>query len=266
MHLICEHPGWQTTTAVCRRTVRTATDVWQALAKQTTITTARVGSGTDPAPVVDVYSPTDLSEHVPDTLRGALETQGPVGRLRNPDLWDALATAIIRQVIRADQARLMYHRFCDAYGGPVPEAGPSAFPRPETVLALDEDDFAGLGMAFKRRPLIAAAEAFIESGPKWAELPADVLMEEVQAVPRIGPWTAGAAVADVTGDFSRYPYGDMAVRKWAAQACPDIDWPTDEGTFARWWRSFAATPEQLSALTVLTLALGGPRGQDQPPS
>ncbi|RKS04943.1 DNA-3-methyladenine glycosylase II [Nocardiopsis sp. Huas11] len=264
MRVIVDHPGW-TPASEPRRTVRTENSAWTATAGATLILN-RVGEGRDQAPAVDTYSPMDLGGSIPENLRSALEEQGPVQRLRTADLWEALATAIIRQVIRADQARLMYHRFCDAHGAPLPEAGPSAFPRPETVLALDEDDFAGLGMAFKRRPLIAAAGAFIESGTKWAELPADVLVEEVQAVPRIGPWTAGATLADVTGDFSLYPYGDMAVRKWAAHASPDIDWPTDEGTFARWWRSFAATPEQLSALTVLTLALGGPRGQDQPPS
>lgn len=264
MRVIVDHPGW-TTTAEPRRTVRTENSTWIATAGSA-LTLNRVGEGHGPEPTVDTYSPMNLGGSIPESLRSALEEQGPVQRLRTADLWEALATAIIRQVIRTDQARLMYHRFCDAYGTPLPGAGPSAFPRPENVLALNEDDFAGLGMAFKRRPLIAAAEAFTESGPKWAELPADVLVEEVQAVPRIGPWTAGAAVADVTGDFSLYPYGDMAVRKWAAQACPDIDWPADEATFARWWRSFSATPQQLSALTVLTLALGGPRGQDQPPS
>lgn len=265
MHLICEHPGWQTATGTRRRTVRTATDTWWAVAEQT-IATTRVGTGTDPVPVVDVFSPENLGEHVPEALRGVLQAQGPVGRLRNPDLWDALATGIIRQVIRADQARFMYHRFCAAYGTPIPEAGPPAFPRPETVLALDENDFARLGMKFKHRPLVAAAAAFAELGAKWADLSPEVLVTGVQAVPRIGPWTAGAAVADYTGDFSFYPYGDMAVRKYAAQASPGLQLPTAEPAFAHRWRTFATTPAALSTLTVLTLALGGHRAQDRPPS
>ncbi|MEE2051337.1 hypothetical protein [Nocardiopsis tropica] len=229
------------------------------------ITATRLGEGTDPAPHVDVYDPKILGENTPTVLRAPLLGQGSVRRLRNPDLWDALATGIIRQVIRADQARLMYHRFCDAHGTATP-SDLRAFPRAEAVLALNQEDFATLGMAFKRRPLIAAAEAFLALGSKWAELPPEDLVAEVQTVPRIGPWTAGAAVADVTGDFSLYPHGDMAVRKYAAQAAPVLDQPNDEATFARWWRSFATTPAELSTLTVLTLALGGPRGQDRPPS
>lgn len=263
MRVICDHPGW-TTAPSPHRTVRTAHNIWNARAGQG-ITLNRVGESIDPAPAVDTYSPTDLGQKVPAALHAALEAQGSVRRLRTPHLWEALAAAIIRQVIRADQARAMHHRFCEAYGTPVTGA-PTAFPLPQTVLILSESDFASLGMAFKRRPLIAAAEAFVEFGPEWTKLAPRDLVTELQSVPRIGPWTAGAAVADVTGDFALYPCGDLAVRTWAARAAPDIAWPTDEPTFTHWWRSFADTPAQLSALTVLTLALGGTRGQDHPPS
>lgn len=256
--IIFDHPGWTKTPHGHARSLHADAGTVTTRADQHI-------TGTSAGMVVDTYSPGCLEGPVPQTLRSALDDRGPVQRLRNPDLWDALATAIIRQVIRADQARLMYQRFCAAHGAPVPE-GPPVFPRPETVLSLNEDDFTRLGMAFKRRPLLAAAEAFTEFGAKWAELSPHVLVEEVQSVPRIGPWTAGAAVADTTGDFSLYPYGDLAVRTWARRAAPDVGWPTDEPTFSRWWRSFALNSQQLSALTVLTLALGGPRGQEPTPS
>ncbi|WP_435111357.1 hypothetical protein [Nocardiopsis synnemataformans] len=259
----CDHPGWSVTASGRRRTVRTEHGVWTAQA-HTDLTVARVGESLGPAPVVDVYSPAVLGPRVPDALRQALQKQGPVQRLRTPSLWEALATAIIRQVARADQAQAMFARFCDAHGAPLPDA-PTAFPRPEAVLALAESDFAELGMAFKRRPLLAAAEALLEFGLKWADLAPQDLVVEVQSVPRIGRWTAGAAVADATGDFSLYPYADMAVRKCAAQAVPVLGRSDDEPAFARWWRSLTTTPTQLSTLTVLTLALGGPRGQDRTP-
>lgn len=264
MHVICDHPGWTTTASGRQRTVRTEHGVWTATAGAD-LPVAPLGKGSGPAPVVDTYFPDALGSQCPSALSEALLAQGPVRRLRTPDLWEALATAIIRQVIRADQARKMFARFCDAHGARFAD-GPAAFPRPETVLALTENDFAELGMAFKRRPLLAAAEAYLEFGAKWADLAPEDLVAEVQAVPRVGPWTAGAAVADVTGDFSLYPYGDLAVRTWAARVVPDVAWPTDESTFAHWWRSFTATPHQLSTLTVLTLALGGSRGQDPAPS
>ena len=54
---------------------------------------------------------------------------------------------------------------------------------------------------------------------------ADVLVQELQRIPRIGPWTAGAAVADYSNDFTYYPYADLAVRTWAKRAAPSYPWP-----------------------------------------
>jgi DNA-3-methyladenine glycosylase II len=114
-------------------------------------------------------------------------------------------------------------------------------------------------MLFKARPMRAAAAAYLERSEKWWELPPERLVEELQAAPRIGPWTAGAAVADHTHDWTRYPYGDLAVRKWATHAAPEVGWPTDESEFAGRWRQIAGN--QLGPLTLFTLAWGASHGQ-----
>jgi DNA-3-methyladenine glycosylase II len=213
---------------------------------------ASIGGG--PAPLLDVLDPADLAGRHP--VVGALRLAGPVARLRNPDLWDALATSIIRQVIRAGQARKLYRAFCQEHGQRIETAaGPVwLFPSPEAVLALPDDDFARLGLAFKAKPLRAAADAYLQHGPRWAGLEPSRLVTEVQTVPRIGPWTAGATVADLTNDFSLYPFADLAVRTWAARLVPDQDWPETEPEFARVWQ--AAAGAQLSRWTLLTLAFG----------
>lgn len=249
MRTLCEHPAWNNG----HRLVRTANGVSLASASTAGIELSM------PGPVIDVYQPAKLSALVPELLRRYLADRGPVARLRTPDLWEAIATAIIRQVIRADQARLMYQRFTDAHGRRA-ESG-RIFPAPEVVLALADEVFAELGMAFKRDPLRAAAQAVLDHGEKWEQLRPIDLVDELQSVPRIGPWTAGTAVADFTGDFSLYPYGDMAVRKYARQTFPDLDLPDREGPFATRWASYCATPFELSVLTALTLALGDDRAQ-----
>ncbi|MFC3997434.1 DNA-3-methyladenine glycosylase family protein [Nocardiopsis sediminis] len=258
MHPVCDHPGWGPTNT---RAVRTPAGGTTATAEETGITLGPSEAA------VDVYDPATLTHRTPAALRRVLAGHGPAERLRNPDLWDAIATAIIRQVIRADQARLMYQRFTAAIGEPINHVGERLhlFPTPNVVLSVDDTTFTRLGMAFKRRPLRAAAEAFGDLGVKWASLPPADLAAEIQSVPRIGPWTAGAAVADYTGDFSFYPYGDMAVRKYARQAAPSLALPDTEADFATRWRGYAGTPGELSALTVLTLALGGHRGKARPP-
>jgi DNA-3-methyladenine glycosylase II len=105
---------------------------------------------------------------------------------------------------------------------------------------------------------LAAAEAYREFGEKWRELEPAVLVDALQVVPRIGPWTARAAVADWANDWALYPYADLAVRTWARRAAPSYDWPADEPTFGQIWRTLAG--DQLSSLTLLTLAWGSQHG------
>jgi DNA-3-methyladenine glycosylase II len=196
-----------------------------------------------------------LPEFVP--LSRALVAIAPVTRVRNADLWDALATGVLRQVIRAGQARQLYARLCDAYGERFETpAGPVCLlPSPEVLLKLTDREFSALGLGFKRAPLRAAAAAVCDQGHRWADLAPDNLLIELQSVHRVGPWTAGAAVADLTNDFAFYPHGDLAVRTWARRLAPDMSWPDNERAFATRWRHLAGP--HLSALTAVTLAQGG---------
>ncbi|MGH3937519.1 MAG: hypothetical protein ACRDTG_02625, partial [Pseudonocardiaceae bacterium] len=223
--VLLDHPSWMVNDeGVAYRAVRSGSSIWSVTGTPSVDGDRQVrisqvfGSGT--APVLDVFDPSVLIGI--DVVVSPLRAAGPVGRLRNPDVWDAVAASILRQVIRAGQARKLYRVFCHAYGEAVTTPGGEAwmFPVPETVLALPDTEFARLGMAFKRRPLQAAAQAVLEFGPQWATLDPTELVQEVQAVPRIGPWTAGASVADLTNDYALYPFADLAVRTWAKCLAP----------------------------------------------
>ncbi|MBO0802116.1 MAG: hypothetical protein J2P25_03450 [Nocardiopsaceae bacterium] len=180
-------------------------------------------------------------------------------------MWDALGTAIIRQVVRAAQAQRQYRGFCAAYGDPVRCGATEAwlFPSPEAVLKLGDDQFTDVGLAFKRHALRAAASAFLIHGSAWERMPAAELAAELCTVPKVGPWTAGAAIADWSNDFSVYPCGDLAVRTWAANAAPSMTWPGNESDFRQYWQERSGS--HLAELTLLTLAWGG-RHAWTPPS
>lgn len=212
-------------------------------------------------PRLDVFTVAEpAASDVPELFQ-ALAGLGPVARFRTPDLWEAIATAIIRQVIRAPHARQLHRNFCDAHGRRIssPDGAEYALlPDAETVLDLGDEQFASIGMTFKRRPLRAAAETYLKQGAPWRELPPGELVTELQQVPRIGPWTAGAAVADFSNDFAYYPYADLAVRTWAKRAAPSYPWPDDEQEFGRLWRHLAGS--QLGPMTLLTLAWGSHHG------
>jgi DNA-3-methyladenine glycosylase II len=252
--LMRDHPSWYSNGSGADRVMRVGATVWHVEWRggrpELTCTNQTTDLGT--APTIDQHTPPAAEGE----LAAALADLGPVMRVRNSELWDALGTAIIRQVIRAAQARDMYIRFCRTHGEPVTTAHGVRylFPSPHVVTSLPGQAFAELGMAFKRSALTAAATAIIDHRARWAELPPAALLEALQSIPRIGPWTAGAAVADFTGDFTYYPYGDLAVRTWVRRAAPTIAWPDHEPDFAQRWRETAGA--HLSTLTVLTLAWG----------
>lgn len=219
-------------------------------------------SGAGPHPRLDTFAlpDTGLSE-VPE-LSLALTRLGAVARFRTSDLWDAIGTAIIRQVVRADQAKRLYQRFCETYGPRISGVGDrhALFPPAETVAELRDEQFRSVGLSFKRTPLREAAAAYLEHRLRWPGLPPGELVSELQQVRRIGPWTAGAAVADFTNDFTCYPYADLAVRTWAKRAAPSYHWPDDEQDFARLWQRLAG--DQLANTTLLTLAWGNHHAND----
>lgn len=248
-----DHPGWDRVGQTWLRAANTSLDDVTVLSD----------SSPDGA---DVFVPPDeFPAAMPAALRRALRGLGPVGRWASPSLWDAVATAIIRQVIRADQARLQHQRLRRAHGPAIqtPHGVTHALPSPKTVTELRSPDFKRLGMAFKATPLLHAASAYVEHGATWSTLPPAQLVNELQMVPRIGPWTAGAAVADFTHDWSLYPHGDLAVRTWAKTAAPDTAWPTTETEFAEHWRTI--TGRHLGLATLLILAWGAHHAEHSGP-
>ncbi|MFE1962501.1 hypothetical protein [Streptomyces sp. NPDC059479] len=263
--IITEHPGWhETDKGEALRVVEHQEVVWIVHWRSDglVIRSVRETSGpthTDPPPVA-YTSPKDLP-HGPEAapLVSRLAELGTVARLTNPCLWDAITTALLRQVVRAGQAKKVYRDYCAAYGRTVETfAGSSALaPDADTVLSLTDEQFTAVGAAFNRTALRAAAEAYLSNGERWCTLEADRLMKDLIEVPRIGPWTAAAASADYTGDFSVYPHGDLAVRTWARKAAPAaLELPTVDRDFEAVWRRWAPDSHALHTLTLFTLTWG----------
>ncbi|MFE4861462.1 hypothetical protein [Streptomyces sp. NPDC056670] len=259
--LTLDHPAWQySDTNVPVRAVRSGSGLW-ALAWTADGLDARcVKGGEDAKPRVLATDAHDLPDRVPDAVAGELRRLGQTYRLANPCLWDAVTTAILRQVVRADQARKVYRRWCSTHGTPVaapPGSLLSVAPAPGQVLDLSDTAFETVGAKFHRPKLRAAAAAYLENHQSWTSMsPAD-LVAALIAVPGIGPWTAAAAAADFTGDFSVYPHNDLAVRTWAARIAPDHPWPGGDKEFGRHWLELAGpTPHHLHTLTLTTLTWG----------
>ena len=261
--LTTDHPAWTAVTNGSRaRLMDTDSGLWAASYTSAEGLTLTSLDHLDPtsadAPTIATTQAHELPARLPRHLGTPLTALGTVIRVANPSLWDALSTAILRQVIRAPQARKVYRAWCSTHGTTVntPYGQLSVVPEPKTVLGLADDDFTSVGAAFHRTALQAAAAAYLEHAEHWQSLDAEQLATALTAILRIGPWTAAAAASDFTGDFSVYPHHDLAVRTWARRIAPAHTWPDTEKAFGAAWRRMASTPRQLHALTLFTLTWG----------
>ncbi|MFS0692787.1 hypothetical protein [Streptomyces nitrosporeus] len=259
--LMSDHPAWTETAAGERvRAVRTVSGVWVLRWDDDGLHMSCVQGTEDVKPVVVTTDPTCLPATVPSALRAGLLGLGSVQRPTNPSLWDAVTTAILRQVVRAGQARKLYRAWCTTYGTTLdtPHGELALAPSAERVLTLEEAQFAEIGAKFHRSALRAAAETYERNAEWWHRMDAPDLVGALVTIPRIGPWTASAAAADFTGDFSVYPHDDLAVRTWAAQIAPGHDWPDKKDkAFGPMWTGWTGSDRTaLHTLTLSTLAWG----------
>ncbi|WP_330174242.1 hypothetical protein OG875_12260 [Streptomyces sp. NBC_01498] len=259
--LTTDHPAWtETSVGAHARATRTASGVWVLSWDQEGPHTVCVQGAEDAKPVFITTDPRCLPGSVPPELRRGLDDLGPTWRPANPWLWDALTTAILRQVVRAGQARKLYRAWCDAFGTTVegPAGTLSVAPTATRVLELDDTQFAHVGAKFHCGVLRAAAAAYQRHRTEWERMDSHDLVSALTSVPRIGPWTAAAATADYTGDFSVYPHDDLAVRTWAARIAPGHDWPgKKDKSFGPKWAAMAGPDRTaLHTLTLSTLTWG----------
>ncbi|MDQ7904663.1 hypothetical protein RB614_09030 [Phytohabitans sp. ZYX-F-186] len=199
-----------------------------------------------PAAFEPAYTVFRLPPHVLNELpqlAASLAGLGAVARFRTGNLWDALGAAAIAQMHRPPHAARLYRQFCYAHGERLRLPGGNywLFPTPEAVLDLTPDQFTAVGLAAKRGLLRDAANSYLRDGRHWQTLPPPRLAEQLGRIPRVGQWTAHAAVADWSNDWALYPAGDLTLRTWARRAAPDYPWPTDERAFANCWRMLTRT-------------------------
>jgi DNA-3-methyladenine glycosylase II len=259
--LTTDHPGWHEGYGVTReRAVRAGSGIWVVALEQDGLEMACVHGEEDEKPEFRVTSPDSLPSAAPAVLREGLSALGVTQRLANPSLWDAITTAVLRQVVRADQARKLYRKWCVQYGTAVEgrHGALAVAPAPERVLELTDDQFADIGVKFHRSTLKAAAAHYQEHGQHWLGLSAGDLAAALVSIPRVGPWTAAAAACDYTGDFSIYPHDDLAVRTWAAKIAPSYPWPDKKDkSFGPLWTGWAGTDRTaLHTLSLSTLTWG----------
>lgn len=255
--LVLDHPGWLTDGHGHARRAFTINDTLWTVTREPTnaMLTANIDI-TQPTiiyehPIIDWFDPTIL----PSAFRSATLIRDGIRicRIRNPSIWDALIPPILHQRRTVTEAAKQYRRLCAAHGRTITSIASSAHlpPHPETVATLPDDAFFELGMRGKQEHLRTAAEAYLRHADHWASLSPAELFTELQTVTYIGAATAGAAVADLTNDYSFCTIpAHTAYHHWQKLVADPGNTPTQDDFTTAWTH---LTQEQRSTLIVVIL-------------
>lgn len=137
--------------------------------------------------------------------------------LRVPLLADPFETAvraIVGQVISVAAARTILGRLVTRLGHPTPWAGWFRFPSPSRIAAAGHDGLDPLGLpASKCRAILSFATAMPDLPWRtWHRRPT-AAQQGLEALPGIGPWTAGYVRFRALGDQDAFLDTDLGVVK-----------------------------------------------------
>jgi AraC family transcriptional regulator of adaptative response / DNA-3-methyladenine glycosylase II len=168
--------------------------------------------------------------------------------LRVSGAWDRFETAvriIVSQQISLRGARTILGRLVEAFGTPVPGLDTlgltHVFPSAERIAKATESQIAALGMPAARAATIrgfarAYASEQISLEPS-IELPR--LLEQLEALPGIGPWTAQCIALRAGGHIDAFPAEDVGLRRAAARCLGRESISTAElAELAEAWRPY----------------------------
>jgi len=165
--------------------------------------------------------------------------------LRVPGAWDpfeAAVRAILGQQVSVRAATTLAGRLAAAFGTPVAEAGELTrlFPTP---AALAVADVAAIGLPRARAATITTLAAAVARGEPLLDgaRGVDATLEQLCALPGIGPWTAQYIAMRALAEPDAFPAGDLGVRKALGNGRGPVSAAAAERLADAWrpWRAYA---------------------------
>lgn len=184
--------------------------------------------------------PTEAAAHLPTDLATRFLGHSPLVHIASASLGEALLKAITRQVISAGQAKKLLHRFVVEYGPSMEydETTSYGFPSLERLVHLSQESLVSCGFGYKARIMLRVARDLLDTHleEKIQGIPAEDAVALLQQLNGVGRWTARVAICDLIGDWTVYPFEDLAVRTWAPRLWPSYPWPREEKAFLQAWQ------------------------------
>lgn len=188
-------------------------------------------------------------------LSRLIETIGPCRMPLRKDRFDALVRSILSQQISTAAARTILGRLVDQIGTP----------RPETLLALSDEEFRACGISPQKMVYLRDLAARVSTGElplvRIGRLPDEEIIARLVAVKGIGRWTAQMFLMFSLGRPDILPHDDLGVRNAMKRLYELPESPSRSEmdriaapwrpytTVACWylWRSLEAVPVQNGA-------------------
>lgn len=170
----------------------------------------------------------ELAEFSPVLAQAAAYAPGI--RILRQDPWEALCTFILSQNNHILRIKSLVSRFCTLFGDPVPGSAWRAFPPPERIARLDEEDLAPLRAGYRAPYVLAAARQVAEGRLNLeaiAREPAEYGREELRRLPGVGPKVAECALLYGFHKTECFPM-DVWMKRAMARLLPGVR-PEDFG-------------------------------------
>jgi 3-methyladenine DNA glycosylase/8-oxoguanine DNA glycosylase len=156
----------------------------------------------------------DLAHRSP-VLAALIATHGPFQprRTQSPDLFAALARAILYQQLAGRAASAIHGRFVALFADAV---------SPSAVLAMDPEHIRSAGLSRAKRDAVVDLARYCHAGELELAvlegLDDEALTKSLCRVRGIGPWTAHMFQLFELGRLDVWPVGDLAVRRGFGRA------------------------------------------------
>lgn len=149
-----------------------------------------------------------------DPLLGPLIRRRPYFRpRRRPWPWEALAWAIVKQLIESERAARIQRRIVGRWGSRLGEEreGLRDVPAAATIAGRAPAELESTGLTLRRAIALRAVAREVAAG--GCELGSEIADRRLLAIPEVGPWTVRCLGLFGRGEHDSLPAGDLAYIK-----------------------------------------------------
>lgn len=180
---------------------------------------------------------------------------------RFPTLFEALGRIVPYQQVSLEAGAVLVSRFVERFGLRVdaPDGPVWAFPDAANVASASPTAFKGLGLSRTKSESLQRLARIVASGEvteqALAALPTEAALQRLDALPGVGPWTAGLVLLRGLGRMEVFPSSDVGAQKGLRSivgSAVDLDALIERAGDRRGYLYFYALASKLSAKGLIS--------------